>query len=241
MSLTHSLTQSQILSIEDPDDNIVLGSDELGFGYPDPKDVPSNLDLYLIEKRQAKRFNSDRKVTLMQKAVDFVDVQDNITLINWKRKRTPWWFVTINPKPEVSVERLHNALVQVLGNSNISELLWCYEIRKAPDQGIHAHVLFKCLVTDNNFANRKIKQPLLDLVGNTKHICIKWVEDAELPKVRDYIKKNTVAKSKKQAHEATLAWRLKNEIPDELNEDHLLVWSESPDPDSNLSEMIALN
>jgi len=74
---------------------------------------------------------------------------------------TPYWFVTINPKPEVDIELLHNTIVHVLSQEQISEPYWSYEIRDAPDQGLHAHLLFKCNVLDDNFCKRKIKAPFV--------------------------------------------------------------------------------
>jgi len=94
------------------------------------------------------------------KARTFVDVEDEAAKIRFSRNRTPYWFVTINPKPEVDIELLHNTIVHVLSQEQISEPYWSYEIRDAPDQGLHAHLLFKCNVLDDNFCKRKIKARL---------------------------------------------------------------------------------
>lgn len=202
--LTHSLTQSDWL-------------------------MAHEAELQEIIDRQYKSFSSSRKISNVAKAHDFVETQEAITRIQYSKKRTPYWYVTINPKPDVSIELLHNTIVHVLQDPLITDPYWVYEIRSAPDQGLHAHILFTCNA-DNNFCDRKLKAPFVpEICGTKKHVCVKWIEQSELDAVRSYMKKTTVARSKKVANDATIAWRTSNSIPTELCEDHLLVWSEMTD------------
>lgn len=207
-------------------------------GYPAPEDVPSEQQLNAIIDDRIKKFNADRNASIREKARTFVDIEDKATAIRFSRKRTPYWYVTINPKPGVGIETLHNSIVDVLSHNQISDPIWSYEIRKAPDEGLHAHLLFTCHELDDNFCKRKIKAPFIPNICQTlKHIHIKWVTQAELEAVKSYIRKTTTTKSKKASNTATIQWRQANQIPAELNEDHLLVWSEMPE----LNNLIPLN
>lgn len=183
-------------------------------------------ELEKIIQRQFAAWVASRRIQNNSKAHDFVEVQEAITRIQYSKKRTPYWFVTVNPKPEVTLELLHNTIVHILLDESIVDPYWVYEIRKAPDEGLHAHVLFTANV-DQNFCDRKLKAPLVpNICGTKKHVDVKWIQQSELEAVKSYMKKTTVSRSKKAARDATIAWREENSIPTELCEDHLLVWSE---------------
>lgn len=212
---------------------------EEGFGYPSIKDAPAAVDLFLQEKKAVRAFARNQRAKAFTKAVEFVDVQEEIAAVQYSRKRTPYWFVTINPKPEVTLEQLHNRLVDLLSMESIESPKWVYEVRK-PGEGLHAHVLFTCHTSDKNFADRKVKSLFVpDLCGNKKHVHVKWVTQAELAACESYMTKANVSKSKKPSNDATLQWRQENNVPSLLNEDHLLVWSELEV--SNSSPIIPLN
>lgn len=200
-AITHSLTQSDWLTAHES-------------------------EIQEIINRQFKAFTGHRKVSNNSKAHDFVETQEAITRIQYSRKRTPYWYVTINPKPDVGIELFHNTIVHVLSDPLISDPYWVYEIREAPDQGLHAHILFTC-EADQNFCDRKLKAPFVpNICATKKHVHVKWITQTELDAVRQYMTKTTVARSKKAANDATIAWRDANGIPTELMEDHLLVWSD---------------
>lgn len=200
-----------------------------GNGFPYPEEVPSAQDFEEIVQQKRSKFCKDRNASIREKARTIVDVEDHATAIRFSRKRTPYWFVTINPKPDVTVELLHNTIVSVLQQEQISDPVWSYEIRQAPAEGLHAHVLFTCEVLDDNFCKRKIKAPFVpQICGTLKHVHVKWVIESELEAVKSYIRKGYTSKSKTKSNEATLAWRAEAGIPAEMTEDHLLVWSSMP-------------
>lgn len=179
-----------------------------------------------IIRRQFNAWVGSRRIQNNTKARDYVEVQEAITRIQYSKKRTPYWFVTVNPKPDVSLELLHNTIVHILSDDSISDPFWVYEIRKSPDEGLHAHILFTCQA-DQNFCDRKLKAPLVpNICGTKKHVDVKWITESELDAVKSYMKKTVVTRSKKAANDATIAWREANSVPMELCEDHLLVWSE---------------
>lgn len=167
----------------------------------------------IIDKR-FKAFMADQKIGTLKKASDFLNVQDKIQELTYSRKRTPYWFITINPKPEVDYDDFHNRILDLVTNESVSEYLYSFEVRNSDHTGLHAHVLLECHTTDKNFADRKIKKLFVpELCGNPKHVDIKWVSYDQLPEVVSYIKKDKVSRSKKASNDATLDWRSTNNIP----------------------------
>lgn len=223
-------------------------SDEYhGFGFPNPQDVLSRDQLDQLIDQRIQSHSADYHAGVRSQARKYVDVEDSMQQIRFSRQRTPYWFVTINPKPQITLELFHNTIVTMLSNEHISFPQWSYEIRQSPDQGLHAHIFFKCETQDKNFAQRKVKALFVpSICANTKHVHVRWVTESEVDATLSYINKKDVAKSKKKSHQATLTWRENQGIPDVLNEDHLLVWSslsqpeqiQPPDPLSDLEDEI---
>ena len=216
-SLTHSLTHSDLPELPTG-----------GLGYPDPTDVPSWLDFCVLEAQQIRNFNKSREFAIHSTALKFVEVQEEILQIQYSKKRTKYWFVTINPKASIEIKDLHNKIVTMLDRPEVVDCLWTYEIREAPDKGLHAHICFQTSkIMDANFVNRKIKQQFVpSMCGNTKHVDVRWPDSlAEYDKCKEYATKKTSSKKKKPGVLATLKWRKDNRIHDKFTEDHLLVWS----------------
>lgn len=198
-----------------------------GFGFPKIEDLTSEEQLNQIIDQRIKLYNRDHEANVRNKARTLVDVTDEAEKIRYSRKRTPYWFLTINPKPGISLEELHNKIVQVLSNPYITDQLWSYEIRSPPDIGLHAHVFFRCVHIDDNFCKRKIKAPFVpDICGNLKAVHIRWIDIDEVKSVQAYIRKDTVSKNKTQAHTATIQWREQQGIPLTMGEESLLVYDE---------------
>lgn len=224
MELTHS-THSLKDNFDDP-----------GLWPPTPPELRK-----LIQKN-ATSFSRSKSLATKSKATQYVDTMDEVQRVQYSRKRTPYWFVTINPKPSVTIQSLHNRVVDLLSREDIQSPTWCYEIRKKPDQGLHAHILFTCHSQDKNFADRKVKSLFVpDLCQTRKHVHIKWIHESELAATRSYIIKKYSSKSKAPSTDATVAWRKKHKIPSQLGEDHLLVWSElslsAPEESSNIPSL----
>lgn len=206
-------------------DQIDQSEPHFGLGFTSPKDTPSMQEVYENEKRAIARFSADYKHKITKKATEYVDTMEETQRIQWVRKRTPHWYVTINPKPEVTVAQLHDAIVDMLVHEDISEPYWSYEQRSSKG-GLHAHIYFRCDTTSSNFVQRQVKNKFVpNLCGTKKHVHVKWIIPDEVDAVKQYIAKKVVSKSKKAADTITKKWREDNNIPDILDEDHLLVWS----------------
>lgn len=194
-----------------------------------------SLEDIILERFHA--FESDRAMSVANKASEFVDVQEKIQQIQYSRKRTPYWFVTINPKPEVTYEEFHSRINDLLSNDSIEEFLYSFEVRNSDYTGLHAHVLFVSHTRDPNFASRKVRALFVpELCANTKHVDIKWVHEHDLPDVISYIKKDKVSKSKKASNNFTLQWREQESIPSHFVQgEHLTCLCSPP------SNLISLN
>lgn len=202
--------------------------------HPDGVDwskIEPDLNTMAILENNKQKWIKDHYAKVKNKAREYVDTMEETARIQYSRKRTPYWYVTINPKPGITIKVLHNQIVELLKHPDITDPFWCYEVRKKND-GLHAHLVFTCHTQDKNFANRKVKALFVPgICGTRQHVHIKWVTEGELSAVKSYIAKTTIAKSKKNAASHTLTWRKENKIPDVLDEDHLLVWSEIPPRD----------
>lgn len=172
-----------------------------------------------------KKHTPEHDYVNAHKAHQYIAFTEEVERIQFSKKATPYFFVTINPKPEVTTEQLHNAIVKMLSHPGIINPMWSYEIRAAPDKGLHAHVFFEYHSANKNFVNRKIKKIFVPrLCGNNKHVCVKWPPLQEVETTCKYILKGDVSTSKKPSNDATLLWREKENIPHPFNESHLLVW-----------------
>lgn len=183
--------------------------------------VNATLDAYMEEfgwhivANQIKKLNQSENTTALSKASSYVKFQDQVCTINQSRKRTPNWFVTVNPRGDVCFKDFHETVCKVLNNPEIEDPFWCYEIRDSdsPNRGLHAHILFHCETKNRNFAYRKIKIPFLDkMCGNTKHIDIKYVPESEIENVKSYIRKDKISRTKKKANDETIQWRIQNNL-----------------------------
>lgn len=213
-----------------------------GFGFPHTEDLTSESQLNQIIDHRIRLYNRDHEANVRHKARTLVDITDEAEKIRYSRKRTPYWFVTINPKPGVSLKELHDKIVDVLSNPYITDQLWSYEIRQAPDLGLHAHMFFRCGFLDDNFCKRKIKAPFVpDICGNLKAVHIRWIDIDEVKSVQAYIRKDTVSKSKSKANEATLQWREQRGIPMQFGEESLLVYDELFPDDHDDQQLVPLN
>jgi len=190
---------------------------------PSPEEIRRR---QIVEDDCVKRFMLAYKNDVHIGALKFVDALEETGRIQFARKRTPYWFVTINPKPEITIETLHNRIILMLQQDDIEDPLWSYEIRQSPDKGLHAHILFTNHNANVNYAQRKVKALFVpEICSNKQHVHIKWISYDEIGTVESYIRKTHVAKSKKKSSDATNVWRAKLGISSEYSEDHLLVWS----------------
>lgn len=245
-SLNHVAEHCEECLAEAANFPITLYEGTPGLDGPDPVDVLSRLDQAVLEAQRIRSFSRDYRAKVKKTARTYVDVQEEILQIQYSQSRTCYWFVTINPKSTVPISELHNMIVKMLDRPEVVDCLWTYEIREAPDKGLHAHVCFQTdKIMDSNFVNRKIKNLFHPkLCGHKKHIDVKWPDSAEeYQKCKDYATKKMVSKKKKQSNTATIDWRKKNHINDIYGMTTLLVWSSLPQilPDQEENHLIPLN
>lgn len=136
--------------------------------------------------------------------------------------KSPYWLITINPKPGTELEDLDKVVAKILRKKTIQSFAFVYEIRKKEDDiytGLHCHILVYQTLPSHDFKRG---------VQNTcKHICqsknpnilnFKNVpEDAVQQKI-EYLLGNKTDK-KELGVALTMEWREANEIPPILESD----------------------
>lgn len=173
-------------------------------------------DLEDIIKKHIAEYAKSVKIQNYQKASNYVEVQNDIAEIQWRRNRTNNWFVTINPKPEYQSLAKFRPLVDEFAKK-FRAVCWTYEIRSdAKPYGLHCHMMLYQPMnrqTKNTVTNIKRFWTRRGVCGNAKHIDIKYVDNDQVQNTYDYMKKTNAPKSKKKANDLTILWRKKNKVP----------------------------
>lgn len=177
----------------------------------------------------------DTKLKTSTKANDYVEFQEKVEEIMYQKKQTPYWFVTINPKPEVDFNTLHELCSEIFNSPKILEAVWTYELR-GKNSGLHCHAIFHLEKIDKNFASRNLRKKLVpNICGTTKHVHIKWITKNDIEKTLGYINKSLNKNNKKKCSiskmssaTATAEWRREKKIKPyyRAGEEHLLVCSD---------------
>lgn len=121
--------------------------------------------------------------------------------------KPPYCFLTVNPRREVSLAELQKKVKKLLNKKTTKEYFLVYEIRKAPDEGLHVHILLRYTSRPSDF-RRNTKNTFKDICDSNNTHCLnfKFIQENLLKDKVDYMlgdKKD----SKKTAVEATIAWR----------------------------------
>jgi len=126
--------------------------------------------------------------------------------------KSKYVFMTINPKPGITFSVLKKLIEKFVSKTFITQYYYVYEIRKAPDSGLHCHVLFHytCRPADM----KKSSQTLFNHVGDVKNPCclnIKYIVEELIPQKISYMGGTKTVK-KMAGVKATIEWREKNNI-----------------------------
>lgn len=178
-------------------------------------------ELYRIIKARVEAHQADRISEARSKANSQIDYEDAYHLIRATRTQQPHVLVTINPRPEVTLAELQD-LVQSSCERYFDRYRYVFEIRKAPDQGIHCHIVaHRKKHPDPNF--NRFSHRFQTIVGNPKHVDIKFLPSNEVPKAISYIMKSEVSPSKQAAYDATIQWRTDNDVEEFYDSDDPLT------------------
>lgn len=127
-----------------------------------------------------------------------------------------WVMVTVNPKPDVSILTLRSRVDKFVGRTFAQMAIWAYEQRgeEITDiHGIHAHIFIK---RDTKVSPARIKQfaqsDFTDIVGNDKHIDIRWFKDEDSINGVNYVKGIKADPDKQTKREVDILWRTMNEL-----------------------------
>lgn len=133
--------------------------------------------------------------------------------------KPPYQLITINPKPGITYLELSSKVEKLVSKKTVSSYIYCYEVRKSQDdtfEGLHCHILLKYDDKPYNF-KRGVKSTFKHIcnVNDDRILNFKFVSEEFLQSKIDYIL-GIKTESKKASIDATIAWRLLNDIPSVL-------------------------
>lgn len=122
-------------------------------------------------------------------------------------------FLTINPAPGVTFDRLKEVVKVITERTFIKEYFYVYEIRKSPDEGLHVHMVYRydCRPFD---MEKSIKKACVGIVGDIKNhhqLNIKYLKP-ELTNDKIQYMLGDKKKSKMAGVDSTRSWRLANGV-----------------------------
>lgn len=131
------------------------------------------------------------------------------------RKNTEFYFLTVNPKPDVCLATLKEKTEKFFARSTTLAAIWTYEIRDSDvkNRGLHLHALMrkKTQTRPNNY-RCSIRTHFKKLCGTVNHIKLLNVKQCDLKKVYNYILKQNSTKDDSDSNQATKTWRSENDL-----------------------------
>lgn len=126
--------------------------------------------------------------------------------------KPPYLFVTVNPRPEVTLTELKKSIEKFLKKKSISQYFYVYEVR-TENTGLHCHILLKYDIKPYDF-KRSTKNTFKNVCDSSNPSCLnfKFVEEDTLQSKVEYLlgdKKD----SKKKGVNFSIEYRKKNNIP----------------------------
>ena len=100
------------------------------------------------------------------------------------------YFVTINPKPDVSFDELKTCVDKILKKNWIDSYIYSYEQRSEESgkyYGFHVHLMINSYDRGMQNAKKEIYNTVKHIVGNPNHLHISGVTPGTEDMVRDYI------------------------------------------------------
>lgn len=171
------------------------------------------LDLHDIVAKRVAVLKADADFNTRLNASNYVDFQDEVTKIQGEKNNTGYAFLTISPKPDTTLSELQLAIDKLL-SKYYSWAIYTFELRSAPDVGLHCHLLGRILPSKVNTNYSRWRQIFVpNLCGTVKHARCDFISQQDLEKTMSYVLKTKVAKSKQASHEATQRWRAAKQIP----------------------------
>ena len=115
------------------------------------------------------------------------------TVLNNTRKKPRNILLTINPRPDVSLDELKKVVNKFLSKKSITHYIYCYEVRKETEenvfQGLHVHILFTYTSRVNDIKNsaKRITKKICDS-ENPSILNIKFIQDELIPEKIKYLR-----------------------------------------------------
>lgn len=131
------------------------------------------------------------------------------------KQRAVYW-ITINPKPDISFDYFRNLIIERLFDRVIMKGAVCaFEQRskEAPYSGVHCHILVDKRMGPKKMFTR-IFNTVNHIVGNPKHVDIREYPYTYREEKLDYLRGKKWDPAKDPSVQATLQWRKDNNISD---------------------------
>lgn len=165
-----------------------------------------------LEKLLAERianFKRSNQIGIEHKALNITKCQDHIQQITYRKKMTPYWFITINAKPTVSFQQLSDSVEAYF--LTCTNAYWVFETTK--NNHLHCHCLAYIPDYTKNTCNRMKNHFITeDICGTKKHIYVKWITKEDVPITKNYLDKSEQIASKQASNKLTIAWRKSKSI-----------------------------
>lgn len=65
--------------------------------------------------------------------------------------KPPYWFITINPRPNVSLEEFKKRIEKIVRKVSVKEYFYVYEVRKQDFSGLHCHMIVRTTARPYDF------------------------------------------------------------------------------------------
>lgn len=120
--------------------------------------------------------------------------------------------LTVNPKPGITLEQFTKVVDKFVKKIWIAEYFYVYEIRKAPDQGLHSHILYRytCRPRDMKNSCKKYFADICD-TNNSSILNFRYIDPTLALDKINYMLGNKQQK-KQSGVRATLAYRTNNNL-----------------------------
>lgn len=138
-----------------------------------------------------------------------------------KKKNEKIYFLTINPRPDVSLSQLQIGIKKLMTRVFMKGAIYTYEqrgVEEAEEHGAHVHIVFDKRVEDSPSQILKyIQNTFKNLIGNNKKMIDKYINLKTYPaEFKDekvsYLKGEKWDVGKEDAVKTNILWRTKNNL-----------------------------
>lgn len=133
-----------------------------------------------------------------------------------KAEKHPYALITINPRPDSDLQEFVELVHKSIKKKWITEYIYTFEQRGTKEDkygtGHHCHMLLYREGKRPSELSREFHNTFKHLIGNAKHIDIRYVSEKDADNCRAYINGDKKDEKKKAKCEADDLWRTENAL-----------------------------